>query len=63
VKLYTGVELHSSNTYIGIEDESGKRIFKRKLPNDRVLILETLKPYNYDIVGIVVESTNNCTGW
>ena len=59
MKLYTGLDLHSSNTYLGIVDENGKRIFKKKLPNDRELILETLKPYKDDIVGIVVESTYN----
>jgi len=34
MRLYTGFDLHSSNTYLGIEDEGGKRIFKKKLPND-----------------------------
>jgi transposase len=33
------------------------RIFTKKLPNDRELILEALQPYKDDIVGIVVEST------
>lgn len=59
MKLYTGLDLHSSNTYLGIEDEDGKRIFKKKLPNDRKIILDTLKPYKEQIVGIVVESTYN----
>ena len=59
MKLYTGLDLHSSNTYLGIEDEDGKRIFKKKLPNDREIILDTLKPYKEQIVGIVVESTYN----
>lgn len=57
--LYTGFDLHSSNTYLGISDESGKRVFKKKLPNDPEIILNTLKPYKSDIVGIVVESTYN----
>lgn len=59
MKLYTGLDLHSSNTYLGIEDEDGKRIFKKKLPNDRKIILDTLEPYKEQIVGIVVESTYN----
>ena len=57
--LYTGLDLHSSNTYLGIEDEDGKRVFKKKLPNDRKIILDTLKPYQEQIVGVVVESTYN----
>jgi transposase len=59
MRLYTGFDRHSSNTYLGIEDEGGKRIFKKKLPNDAEIILDILKPYKDDIVGIVLESTYN----
>jgi hypothetical protein len=27
-------DLHSSNTYLGIRDENGKRVFEKKLAND-----------------------------
>ena len=57
--LYTGFDLHSSNTYVGIVDEDGKRIWKKKLQNDPGLISLALKPFKEDIVGIVVESTYN----
>lgn len=57
--LYTAFDLHSSNMYLGICDESGKRVFKKKLPNDPETVLDTLKPLKSDIVGIVVESTFN----
>ena len=59
MKLYTGLDLHSSNCYLGIIDDTGKKIFKQKLPNERERILEALKPYQADIAGIVVESTYN----
>jgi len=59
MKLYTGLDLHSSSSYLGIIDESGKRVFKKKLPNDPGVILDTLAPYKNDIIGIVVESTYN----
>jgi transposase len=59
MRLYLGIDLHSSNSYLGIIDETGKRVFKRKLPNDPEMILATLSPYKNDIVGIVVESTYN----
>ena len=59
MKLYLGIDLHSSNSYLGIIDETGKRVFKRKLPNDPEMILAALAPYKNDIVGIVVESTYN----
>ena len=57
--LYTGFDLHSSNTYVGIIDEDGKRIWKKKLRNDPRLISATLRPFKKDIEGIVVESTFN----
>jgi transposase len=57
--LYAGFDLHSSNTYVGIIDEDGKRIWKKKLRNDPRLISESLRPFKKDIAGIVVESTYN----
>ena len=59
MKLYTGFDLHSSNSYIGIIDESGKRAFNRKLPNDPAIIVDTLRPFRKDITDIAVESTYN----
>ncbi len=34
MRLCLGIDLHLSNSYSGIIDENGKRVFKRKLPND-----------------------------
>ena len=59
MKLYAGCDLHLSNTYLGIIDEDGKRIFKKKLSNDREVILHTLAPYKDNVAGIVVESMYN----
>jgi transposase len=55
MRLYAGCNLHSSNTYLGIVDEDGKRVFKKKLPNDREVILNTLSPYKDKMAGIDVE--------
>lgn len=59
MKLYTGFDLHSTNNYLAIIDKNGKRVFKRKMPNDPEEILTALKPYKHNIVGIAVESTYN----
>lgn len=59
MKLYSGFDLHSNNCYLGIIDESGKRIFKRKLDNEPELILQTLQPFHKELAGVVVESTYN----
>ncbi len=58
-QLYAGCDLHGNNNFFGIIDEQGKRIFKKKLPNDFGLILPTLEPFKEELVGIAVESTYN----
>lgn len=59
MRLYTAFDLHSNNSYLGIVDETGKRVFKRKLLNDPAVIIEALSPFKADIAGIAVESTYN----
>ena len=59
MRLYSAFDLHSNNSYLGIIDENGKRIFKRKLPNEAATIKSTLIPFKSEIEGIVVESTYN----
>jgi len=59
MKLYAGIDLHSNNSYMGIIDENGGRVFKRKLRNDPEVIVTVLNPFKSDIEGIVVESTFN----
>ena len=58
-KLYAGYDLHSNSNFVGIVDEQGKRIFKKRVANEPQLILEAVRPYQEEIVGIVVESTYN----
>ena len=57
--LYAGSDLHGNNNLVGIIDGEGKRVFKKRVPNDPQLVLEVLKPYNGEIAGIAVESTYN----
>lgn len=59
MRLYVGMDLHSTNCYTGILDENGQRSFSRKLPNDKAKVLSALVPYQSEIVGVVVESTYN----
>jgi len=44
-QLYVGSDLHGNNNLLGIIDERGKRVFKKRLANDSELIKEVLKPY------------------
>ena len=57
--LYAAFDLHANSNQLGIIDQKGDRVLNKKLPNDPVLILKTLKPFKRRISGIVVESTFN----
>jgi transposase len=59
MELYSGLDLHSKNTYIGILDIDFKRVFKKRVSNNLDLILETLEPFRDQLKGLVVESTYN----
>lgn len=59
MRLYTGIDLHSSNSYLGIVDNKDRVVYKGKQKNDLGGILGVLEPYQKDIEGVVVESTFN----
>lgn len=59
MRHYVGLDLHSTNTYIGIIDEEGRRIYKGKKLNYTALILDELEPFQEKVAGVVVESTYN----
>lgn len=54
-----GMDLHATNTYIGIIDEAGVRLKGGRVNNSLAMILCMLEPYGEEIEGIVVESTFN----
>ena len=57
MEVYAGIDLHSSNNYIEIIDEEDKRLYRKRLPNQLVYILQALKPFKESLEGVVVEST------
>jgi len=59
MKIYVGIDLHSNNSFVAMVNEENKTIYKKRLTNDLMLLLEILKPYKDGIEGIVVESTYN----
>ncbi len=59
MKLYCGIDLHSSNNVIAVLDEQDKAVYEKRLDNDLDEILEALDPFKDEIVGCVVESTYN----
>jgi transposase len=59
MKVYAGIDLHSSNNYIGIIDEEDRRLYQKRVPNQLEQVLSALEPFKKDMEGVVVESTYN----
>lgn len=59
MKTYAGIDLHSSNNYIGVINSEEKRLYGKKLKNNLDNIIAALKPFEETLQGVVVESTYN----
>ena len=59
MKLYGGIDLHSTNNYLGIYDEEDRAVLSKRLPNEIGVVLQSLDPYKAELAGIAVESTYN----
>ena len=59
MKLYAGIDLHSSNCYLGIIDEKLEKVFGKRVNNSLPLVIDCLEPYKKQLQGVVVESTYN----
>ncbi len=53
MKLYCGIDLHSSNGVIAVLDEQDRPVYEKRLDNDLDEILKALKPFKDEIVGCV----------
>lgn len=59
MKLYAGIDLHSTNCVIVVVDEAGSMVKRTRLKNRLELIAAWLEPFRDSLVGVVVESTFN----
>lgn len=59
MKLYCGIDLHSTNHLVSIINEGDKPIYRQRLKNELNQRLEALAPYQQELMGIAVESTFN----
>ena len=59
MKVYAGMDLHSSKNYTGIINAQDERVYGSRLPNHLNSILLALGPFKDRLVGVVVESTYN----
>jgi len=56
--LYCGIDLHSNNSMISLIDDSDQLISEKRLDNNLDMIEQHLQPYQDDVSGVVVESTD-----
>ncbi len=52
MEWYAGIDLHSSNIYLGILDGQHKRIFGKRLPNCIEKTKMALEPFKKEIADI-----------
>jgi len=57
--MYCGIDLHSNNNYVAIQDGKHEDVVCRRLRNDLGAVLEFLKPYREELEAVAVESTFN----
>jgi transposase len=56
---YAGIDLHSSNNFIGVITSKDKRVYGRRHENNLTHIVKALAPFKKTLKGVVVESTFN----
>jgi len=59
METYAGIDLHSSNNYIGIINSKGERLYSKRHHNNLDVVLKAFKPFKKTLKGIAVESTYN----
>jgi transposase len=59
MSLYAGIDLHSTNSVLALIDQDGKRLHRKRYPNDLGRILKALEPHKDALDSVVVESTFN----
>lgn len=59
METYSGIDLHSSNNYVGVIGEHDERVYSKRHPNQLGEVLKVLEPFKDDLQGVVVESTYN----
>jgi transposase len=59
MQTYAGIDLHSSNNYVGVINGKDKRLYSKRHPNQLSDVLRALDPFKRSLKGVVVESTFN----
>lgn len=57
--LYCGIDLHSNNNVVVVQDDADNVVGRQRLANDLKTVCSWLEPYRTKLAGVVVESTYN----
>lgn len=57
--LYAGIDLHSNNSMMVIQDEQDNMVARKRVPNHLPTVVDWLGRYRGELAGVVVESTYN----
>jgi transposase len=57
--LYAGIDLHSNNNVVVLQDSEDRVVRRERLPNHLRTVCEWLEPFQAELAGVVVESTYN----
>ncbi|MCP4419100.1 MAG: IS110 family transposase, partial [Chloroflexi bacterium] len=59
MKTYAGIDLHSSNNFVGVINDKDKILYGKRHANRLDDVLKALDPFKDSLKGVVVESTFN----
>lgn len=59
MRVYAGIDLHSSNNFVGVINEKDKILYGKRHANRLEDVLKALDPFKASLRGVVVESTFN----
>ena len=59
METYAGIDLHSSNNYIGVIDAKDNRLYSKRHDNRIEDVLKVLGKFKASLQGVVIESTYN----
>ncbi len=59
MQTYAGIDLHSSNNFIGVINDKDKILYGKRHANRLDDVLRALDPFKDSLQGVVVESTFN----
>lgn len=57
--LFSGIDLHSNNSFVVVSDDEDRILLEKRMPNDLETLARALRPFKDGLAGVAVESTFN----